>query len=104
MSHLIASNDYRAKRLSEVVHSDFCGPITPTSYNGKSHFVTFLDDYSHFSYVYPIASKSEVFERFKEDCALVENQFNVGIRNFHSDNGGEYVNKDVLGFCRNKGI
>lgn len=31
----------RAKRILEIIHSDVCGPISPTSYDDNKYFVTF---------------------------------------------------------------
>lgn len=38
---------WRAKKVLElVVHSNICGPISPTSNGGKCYFISFIDDYS----------------------------------------------------------
>lgn len=34
----------RAKKLLEVVHSDICGSLNPTSNGGKHYFITFTND------------------------------------------------------------
>ncbi|CAL1382197.1 unnamed protein product [Linum trigynum] len=36
----------RAKAPLELVHSDHCGPITPTSFGKNKYFLLFIDDYS----------------------------------------------------------
>ncbi len=36
------------------------------SFSGKCFFVTFIDDYMHFTVVFPIKKKSKVPEKFKE--------------------------------------
>lgn len=55
-----------SKRPLEIVHSDICGPISPSTFDDKNYFVTFLDDYTHFSIVYLIKNKSELFQCFRE--------------------------------------
>lgn len=97
-------NDKRATKPLELVHSDVVGPITPVSHDNKSYFVTFLDDYTHFCYVYPIASKAEVFEKFKEYHALVTNRFSCEMKALRTDNGGEYINENMISFTRDRGI
>ena len=42
----------RAKKVLELIHSDLCGPINPTSNSGKHYFITFIDDYSLKTWVY----------------------------------------------------
>ena len=55
----------------ELVFSDVWGP-TPT-YVGKNNFyVSFIDDYSKFTWIYLRCHKSEVFQRFHDFQKLVE--------------------------------
>lgn len=56
----------RATRVLERIHSDVCGPIDPPAWDGSRYFVSFIDDYSHFSMIYLMKKKSQVFERFRE--------------------------------------
>lgn len=35
----------RSKRVLELIHSDVCGPITPSLWDGKRYILTFIDDY-----------------------------------------------------------
>ncbi|KAL8114038.1 hypothetical protein AgCh_021072 [Apium graveolens] len=42
----------RAKQLLELVHSDLCGPMNIQARGGYEYFVTFIDDYSRYGYVY----------------------------------------------------
>ena len=37
---------WRAKETLELLHSDICGPISPTSPSGKRYILCFIDDYS----------------------------------------------------------
>lgn len=37
---------WRTKKALELVHSDICGPINPTSNGGKRYLITFIDDSS----------------------------------------------------------
>uniref|UniRef100_A0AAV1V6N0 CCHC-type domain-containing protein n=1 Tax=Peronospora matthiolae TaxID=2874970 RepID=A0AAV1V6N0_9STRA len=41
-----------AKKMLEVIHSDVCGPMQTASLGGSRYFVTFNDEYSHFSVVF----------------------------------------------------
>jgi len=54
--------------------------------------------------IYFLKTKDEVFYRFKEFKALVENPDGKKIKFSHSDNGGEYVDKDFVDFYAKEGI
>jgi len=60
-----------SKRPLELIHNDVCGPISPASYDKKKYFLTFIDDYTHFTVVYLIKNKSEIFDYFKNYEAIV---------------------------------
>ena len=57
----------------ELVHSDVCGKMGHKSLGGAEYFLTLLDDKTHYIWVYPLKTKDQVFERFKEWQAEVEN-------------------------------
>ena len=42
----------RAQELLELVHSDVCGLMSIQARGGYEYFVTFINDYSRFGYVY----------------------------------------------------
>ena len=49
-------------------------------------------------------NKNEVFAKFKEYVAYVENQTNFKIKALRFDNGGEYISKEFHELCSEKGI
>src|SRR6201995_368320 len=75
----------------ELVHTDVCGPIKAASLGGSKYFVTFIDDHSRMTTVYPIRAKSDVVDKFREYRAAVEKQLSLSIKAVRSDNGGEYI-------------
>ena len=42
----------RATALLGIVHTDICGPMKTTSFNGAKYFLTFIDDMSRKTFVY----------------------------------------------------
>jgi hypothetical protein len=88
----------------ELIHSDVCGPMPSSSINGYVYYVSFIDDYSHKTWVYFLKSKEEVFSKFKEFKALIENLSERKIKILWSDNGGEYTSKKFVNFCKDVGI
>ena len=54
-------------------------------------YVSFIDDYSRKAWTYFLKGKDEVFSKFKEFKALVENHIEKKIKNLRSENGGEFT-------------
>ena len=88
----------------ELVHSDVVGPFLVPSFSKSCYVLTFIDDYSHFTWVFFMAHKSEVFEKFLSFKAQVEKQLEKEIKVFRIDNGGEYVNSRLIDFCTQEEI
>ena len=44
-----------------------------TSLSGYSYYASFIDDYSRKTWIYFLKKKDEVFKRFKEFKAILEN-------------------------------
>ena len=66
----------------------------------SEYCVTFFYDYSRKTLIYFLKTKSEVFEKFKEFKALIENRSERRIKTLRSDNGGEYTSKEFEEFCK----
>jgi hypothetical protein len=94
------SSDNKAKGVLDIVHSDVCGPMTTTSLSGYVYYVSFIDDFSRKTWIYFLKEKSEVFSKFKEFKALVENLSEKKIKILRLDNGGEFTSDDFKSFCR----
>lgn len=96
-------NENRSKRVLALVHSDVC--MQPeSSMGGSKYFVSFIDDYSRYCWVYPIKEKSSVFETFKKWLVMVERQLELKLQVLRSDNGGEYVSSEMNRFLEERGI
>ena len=80
----------RSAGILKIVHIDICGPFSVKSVDGYDSFITFTDDYSRFSYIYPIKERSEALDKFKIFKAKVENQHNLKIKVVRSDRRKEY--------------
>ncbi|KAJ9564595.1 LOW QUALITY PROTEIN: hypothetical protein OSB04_000561, partial [Centaurea solstitialis] len=93
----------KTSRVFELIHSDlWTSPIT--SLSGFKYYVLFLDDFSHFLWVFPLRAKSEVFSVFQSFRAYVLNQFKTDIQLFQCDNGREFNNQPLLNFFKTHGI
>eukprot|EP00253_Pinus_taeda_P004235 PITA_04235 len=98
------SGGKRTKQILELVHSDVFGPVKVPSLGKLVYYVSFIDDFSRNTWIYFLKKKSEVFDRFKEFKALVENQTEKKIKVLRTDNGGEFRRKEFEEFCKKCGI
>jgi hypothetical protein len=58
----------------DLVHSDLCEMNELLTRGGKTYFMTFIDDASHFCYIYLLKSKDEALYYFKIYKAKVESE------------------------------
>ena len=81
------AGQHRAWEVLQRIHIDVCGPVEQVSIGGSRYFVTFVDDYSRLVFVYFLKAKLEVFEKFRQFVALVENHTGKTVRILRSDRG-----------------
>ncbi len=81
----------RTSGLLDLIHSDICGPSSTQAKGCYNYFVTFIDNYSRYGYIYLIKHKSETFERFKDLKNEVKNQLVRHIKAIRSNRGVEYM-------------
>ena len=90
--------DQRTKSPFELVHTDVWGPSQIESTLMFWYFVTFIDDYSHCTWVFLIKTRVYLFSIFQKFHAEVRTQFNTSIRILRSDNAKEYLLCPHMGF------
>jgi transposase InsO family protein len=95
-----SKRDSKTEGVLELIHSDVCGPMPSSSFSGYVYYVSFIDDYSRKTRIYFLKTKDEVFNKFKEFKALIENLSERKIKILRSDNGGEYTSKEFVNFCK----
>jgi transposase InsO family protein len=98
------SSDNRSDVPLQTIHSDVWGPSGVVSLNGYRYFVTFIDCCTRTTWVYVLRSKNEVFECFKDFHNLIKTQYNACMKVLRSDNGTEFVNKELDGYLSSHGI
>jgi hypothetical protein len=85
------------------VHTDVC-TLPETSENGEKYFVTFIEGYTHYTVVYLLREKSEVFKYYQQYesriCALLNGKC---IKMLYCDNGGEYTSNEFKSHAASQG-
>ena len=74
------------------------------SIGGAEYFLTFTDDRTRYSWIYPLKTKDQVFDHFREWKALVEKSSGKKLKILRTDNGGEYTFKKFEDFLKSEGI
>ena len=92
------SNNFKkgAKRSTdvlEIIHSDICCPDIDT--HGPKYFISFIDDYSRYMYLYMLHNKDEALNSFKVFKAEVEKQCGKQIKIVRTNRGGEYYGRNT---------
>jgi hypothetical protein len=74
----------------DLVYSDVWGPSPTLSMNGNRYYVSFIDAFSRYTWVFPIQSKSDVQPTFLKFQVMIERFLNTKIKSVQIDWGGEY--------------
>jgi hypothetical protein len=99
-----SSRNNRSKKILDLIHSDVCGSMPVKYLGGSIYYVIFIDDYSRKTWLYFLKTKDEVFNKFQEFKAEIENLTRKKIKTLRTDNGGEYTSKEFVSFCKSVGI
>ena len=73
MTKKLFSKLNRNSIMLELIYSDVCELNGVLTRENKRYFITFIDDFSRFTYVYLMRNKDESFDMFKYYKNEVEN-------------------------------
>jgi hypothetical protein len=94
----------RASTYFEITPSNVWGISPVISHVQYRYFVTFIDDYNRFTWVYFLRSKADVISTFQTFVTYVETQFSTCIKILRSDSGREYMYHVFQFFLQQNGI
>ena len=113
-------SESKSKQILELIHSDISGPMECQSHGGSRYFITFIDDYSKWTVVYPMKNKSDslqyfqIFHKYAEkhsgqkvkvlNVIRRSNQTHKQIKKLRTDNGGEYLSNQFNTYLQYHGI
>jgi len=98
------ASDSRVLHPLDRIHCDLWGPSPVVSNQGFKYYAIFVDDYSRYSWFYPLRNKSDFESVFISFQKMVENQLNTKIKVFQSDGGGEFVSNSLKAHFSKHGI
>jgi transposase InsO family protein len=87
--------------FGERISTDLCGPFHESLVGKCKYAIVFHDAYSRRIKIYALESKSKedvlaAFQMFLDDH---KHLLSRGVKEFHSDNGSEYINSNMDEFC-----
>jgi hypothetical protein len=74
-----------------LIHCDIWGRYKTPSISGAFYFLTIVDDFSRFTWVFLMRNKSETQTLLRQFFHYVHTQFNTKVQKLHSDNGAEFL-------------
>ena len=85
------------QKFGDRIDMDLCGPINPPSFqHGYRYCSLFVDAHTLFMAVYFLRSKDEHIEAHKRFCAELAPYGGQSVKEFHSDNGGEFTSQEYI--------
>ncbi len=82
----------RVIEILGLIHSNISRPLQTSTHSSCKYFLTFIDDFSRYTFVYLI--KHKVFDKFLQYKEFVECQTNHKIKVLSSNNNGEYKSNE----------
>ncbi|CAI7835774.1 unnamed protein product [Closterium sp. NIES-53] len=94
----------------QTLHMDVWGPARVRGQGHERYFLLIVDDYSHYTTVFPLRSKDEVpgvlIDWIRGTRRQLSESFgsDLPVLRLHSDRGGEFSSDLLRAFCRLEGI
>jgi hypothetical protein len=88
----------------QLLHMDTVGPSRIHPMGGKWYVLVIVDDYSHYSWVFFLESKDEVFEHFRSLALRLNNDHPKYFKVIRSENEIEFTNTSFDEFGLEHGI
>ena len=101
---------FRSKQVSSIsaplqlLHMDLFGPVNIQSISGKKYTLVIVDEYSRYTWVFFLRSKSETPDKIMVFIRKIEVLNNIKVRSIRSDHGTEFKNSTLINFFDEKGI
>ncbi|KAM1594973.1 hypothetical protein PS2_001292 [Malus domestica] len=91
-------------RPFHLVHADVWGPSPSLSCTGFKYYLIIVDDFTKYSWLYPLYLKSDVSSALITFVLKVQTLFASKVQCFRTDSGGEFLNHSLQAFFNDQGI
>jgi len=99
--HISKNPATRSSQLLELIHTDIRGPFDAPSFGAEKYFITFIDDFLRYCYLYLLHEKSQSVDVLETFINEVERQLDRKVKVVRSDRGSEYYGKfNESGQCK----
>ncbi|CAI7851919.1 unnamed protein product [Closterium sp. NIES-54] len=88
----------------DTLHLDVWGPASRPGPEREIFFLVVVDNYSHYTTVFPLAKKFDVTSTLIRWLLTIADTRGHRVSCLHSDRGGEFLFGILAGFCREQGI
>jgi hypothetical protein len=89
--------------MFDLIHCDlWTSPVFSNSC--YKYFLVVVDDFSHYSWTFPLRAKSDAFPTLLHFFAWVSTQFGLTIKAVQCDNGREFDNSASHAFFQSYGV
>ena len=85
------TSEISSKKPFDLIHYDIWGRYKYSSLSGTHYFLTIVDDYTCFTWIFLMKHKDEAQPLIKHFFSYVSTQFESHIKICRSDNGGEFL-------------
>ena len=72
--------------IFDLLHSNLWRPSSVFTIGGSLYFIVFVDDYSHYNWIFNMKHRSELLKVYSNFAKIVETQFSKHIKIFQSNN------------------
>jgi transposase InsO family protein len=94
----------KSTEVVELIYTDICRPCTNESYSVSKYFLTVIDDFSGFSWVFYLKRKLDTSITLHAFFNYIERQFVKMIKEIYIDNSGEYIRNKLKDFFLKSGV
>ncbi|KAJ9546781.1 hypothetical protein OSB04_019324 [Centaurea solstitialis] len=88
----------------QLLHMDLFGPVNTQSIGGKLYTLVIVDEYSRYTWVFFLRSKSDASQEIINFILQMEKYNQITVRSLRSDHGTEFKNSVLDDFLVSKGI
>ena len=100
----LGTQTFSTSRPLELLPLDLMGPTRTKSLGGKRYIIVVVDDFTRYTWIILLQSKSDAPEHIEALCTRLQNEKSLKIDRIRNDHGKEFENSYMESFCTRSGI